>query len=113
MLVFWKEKKLSEEREFAKYLEKIEDPNYQGYVNQSLPENPTNLEKMKFRICKEIVIYKRNNHLNEEQIAKKIGLTIPEVKDILFSYINKFTLDRLTTYADKLFSPSYAEMHID
>jgi len=35
-----KEKKLIEEEEFAKYLEKIEDPNYQG-GSWALPENPT------------------------------------------------------------------------
>ena len=89
---------------FKEYLAKIEDPNYQGYINQALPEDATAVDKMKFKLCKSIIIYQRKNHLTIEQVAKKIGLTIPETKDILFSYIDKFTLDRLANYADQLFS---------
>src|SRR5437764_9840859 len=97
-----KKKKLSEEEEFAKYLEKIEDPNYQG-GSWALPENPTPLEKSKHELCREILIYQRKNKLTDEEIAQQMELTLPETEDILHYRINYFTLDRLITYANKLF----------
>ena len=98
--------------EFENYLEKIENPHYQGYVNQSLPEKHTIIDEMKFKLCKLMAVYKRENKLSYEDFAKKTHLTIPEVKEIVFSYIDKFTLDRLATYADLLFSQQL-EIHID
>lgn len=41
-----------EEKEFEKYLQKIEDPNYQGEINYDLPENATPLEVAKYEICR-------------------------------------------------------------
>ena len=108
-----KEKKLSEEEEFAKYLEKIEDPKDEREINRSLPKNPNSLQIAKYKLCKKILSYQINNNLSDEELINKLDLSRAETEDILFCEIEKFTLDRLTTYADKLFSPSYAEMHID
>ncbi|CAG8465671.1 11095_t:CDS:1 [Paraglomus occultum] len=93
------------EQEFEKYLQKIEDPNYQGEVNYALPENPTPLQVAKFNICQNILRYKRENNLTREQTAERIGLSKAETEDILFSHIEQFTLDRLVDYASKLFEP--------
>ena len=92
-------------KEFKKYLERIEDPNYQGEENQDLPENPTPLQVAKFDICQRILSYKRKNNLTREQIAQAIQLSKAETEEILFCYIDKFTLDRLVSYASKLFNP--------
>src|SRR6185295_12226770 len=90
--------------EFEKYLQKIEDPNYQGEENYNLPENPTPLQVIKFNLCQNILRYKRENNLTRQQIAQQLQLSLPETEDILFAHIDKFTLDRLTEYASKLFS---------
>jgi len=100
-----KKKKLSEEEEFAKYLEKIEDPNYQG-GSQHLPDNATTSEKTKYEICEKIVKYKKNKQITTEELAKQIGLSRAETEDILYCRINYLTLDRLLNYTDKLFAPS-------
>jgi len=97
-----KKKKLSEEEEFAKYLEKIEDPNYQG-GSWALPENPTPLEKSKHELCREILIYQQKRKLTDEELANQMELTVAETEDILYYRISYFTLDRLMTYANKLF----------
>jgi hypothetical protein len=93
-----------EEQEFEKYLQKIEDPNYEGEENFDLPENPTALQVAKFDICQNILRYKRENQYTRQQIAEKVQLSLPETEEILFCHIDKFTLDRLTEYASKLFS---------
>src|SRR3954452_512183 len=98
-------KSKTEKEQFKKYLERIEDPNYQG-GSWALPENATPLEKSKYDICKKILVYKQNHNLSTEKLAKKIKLSISETEDILHGHIDYFTLDRLLDYAGKLFSPS-------
>jgi predicted XRE-type DNA-binding protein len=96
---------MTENEKFEKYLQKIEDPKYKGEENYDLPENPTPLQVAKFDICQNILRYKRENNFTRQQIAEKIQLSKAETEDILFCEIEKFTLDRLITYASRLFSP--------
>lgn len=88
--------------EFKEYLNQLASPNYQG-GSWVLPENPTPLEKSKHEICREILIYQRQHKLTDEEIARQMELTLPETEDILHYRLNCFTLDRLMTYANKLF----------
>ena len=88
--------------QFKKYLERIEDPNYQG-GSWALPENATPLEKSKYELCKKMIIYKREKKLTTEKIAQKISLSLAETEDILHYRTDYFTLDRLMSYTSKLF----------
>ena len=108
-----KEKKLSEEEEFEKTLQEVEDPKNNREVNYALPENATTLEKAKFEICQKILGYKLDNNLSREQVAGKIQLSKAETEDILFCHIEEFTLDRLMTYADRLFSPAEIKITVE
>ncbi|MCE8163781.1 MAG: hypothetical protein I3274_06255 [Candidatus Moeniiplasma glomeromycotorum] len=90
------------EERLAKIREKMLEPNYPR-VNRPLPKNATSLEKSKYFLCKKVLVYKQENKLSVEKLAQQINLTIPEVEDILFCRINKFTLDRLVSYIDNLF----------
>jgi hypothetical protein len=88
--------------EFAEYLNQLSSPNYQG-GSWVLPDNPTPLEKSKHEICREILLYQRKNKLTDKKLAKQMELTLAEAEDILHYRIDYFTLDRLMTYANKLF----------
>src|SRR4051794_35318504 len=96
--------KVKKETSFKEFLKKVEDPNYKREINRSLPLNATSLQIAKYKLCKEILGYKLDNKLTREKLAEKIVLSKAEVEDILFCEIEKFTLDRLITYAEKLFS---------
>jgi hypothetical protein len=100
-----------EKEEFKKYLERIEDPNYQG-GSWALPENPTTSEKTKYEVCEKVIRYKRNNKFTTEKLAQKMKLSKAEVEDILYCRIDYLTLDRLLSYTDKLFAPSQLEIVI-
>ena len=63
------------------------------------------MEKSKYEICKQILIYQQDHDLSDEQIAKKMNLTVGETRDILYYHIDYFTLDRLITYASQLLKP--------
>jgi predicted XRE-type DNA-binding protein len=102
-----------EEQEFEKYLEKIEDPKNEREVNRSLPRNPTPLQVTKYKLCKEILSYQLKNNLTDEELIKKLDLSQAETEDILFCEIEKFTLDRLLTYASRLFFPAGIEVIVE
>jgi predicted XRE-type DNA-binding protein len=102
-----------EKKKFKEYLAKIEDPKNNQEVNYDLPENPTFLQVAKFNICQNILAYQQDNNLSDEELADQINLSIPEMEEILFCQIDKFTLDRLMTYANALFSPSQVKITIE
>src|SRR5437763_11210546 len=90
-----------EKQEYKKYLEELNDPNYQR-GSWSLPENSTPLEQAKYEICKQIVSYKLDTKISTEELAQKIQLSKAETEDILYYRIDYFTLDRLVSYATRL-----------
>src|SRR3954447_22580608 len=102
-----------EKEQFKKYLERVEDPKNNQEVNYDLPENPTPLQVAKFDICQKILGYKLDKDLSREQVAEIIDLSLAETEDILFCCIEKFTLDRLLTYASRLFSPSKIKVIVE
>jgi predicted XRE-type DNA-binding protein len=92
------------DKDFEKYLAKIEDPNYSG-GSRNLPKNANALQRSKYNICQSILAYQQDNDLSDEEIAHRIKLSIPEVEEMLFCRIEKFSLDRLLTYASKILAP--------
>ena len=102
----------TERQKFKEFLKKVEDPNYQREINRALPPNANSLQVAKYKLCKQMLVYQQEKKLTDEEIAKRIKLSVAEVEDILFCEIEKFTLDRLITYADKLFAPCQVEVNI-
>ncbi|MCE8162863.1 MAG: hypothetical protein I3273_01145 [Candidatus Moeniiplasma glomeromycotorum] len=100
--------------EFERYLGRIENPKNNQEVNYDLPENPTPLQVVKFDICQNILACQQDNNLSDEELLEKINcdLSIPELEEILFCQIDKFTLDRLMTYVNHLFNPSQVKITI-
>lgn len=105
--------KMQEEKEFEEYLGRIEDPKNEREVNRDLPANPTVLQVAKYKLCKRILAYQIKNKLTDEELTQKLDLSLAEVEDILFGEIEKFTLDRLMTYAGRLFSPNEMEIIVE
>src|SRR5437588_7012496 len=105
-------KSKQEKVEYQKYLEELEDPNHQG-GSWALPENATPLEQAKYEICKKIVSYKLDTKISTEKITKKIQLSKAETEDILYYRIDYFTLDRLVSYATRLFKPLEVKMTVE
>src|SRR2546430_10774688 len=103
----------AEKQKFKEFLKKVEDPNYQREINRALPPNANSLQVAKYKLCKQMLVYQQENKLSDEEIAKKIKLSVAEVEDILFCEIEKFTLDRLVEYAERLFSPVGVEIVVE
>jgi hypothetical protein len=100
-------------KDFQKYLQEIESPNYDGPdISQALPANASPIDKTKYQICEKILAYQQDNNLPIEEVARKIQLTTAETKDIFHYHLNCFTLDRLLTYVNRLLSPAGIEVII-
>ena len=96
---------VSKEKSFKEVLQEIESPQDIGNGSWALPRNATALEKTKHEICQNILRYQREKQLTDEEIATSIDLTLAETENILYCRIPYFTLDRLITYASRLFDP--------
>ena len=81
-------------------------------TNFFLPPNATELDKAKYHLCKTILRYKRQNGLTTKDIAKQLGLSIYRTEYILYSHIDKLTLDELITYANILHIPRQLRINI-
>src|SRR5215217_1081481 len=92
------------DKELKKILEELEDPNYHG-GSWALSPDASPLEKSKYKICQQVIRYKRENKLSTEDLAQQIQLSLAETDDILHCHLTYFTLDRLVDYASKLFEP--------
>ncbi len=89
------------DKEFEKYLNQLSDPNYQG-GSWSLPENASVKEKIKYEICREILLHQRKHQKTDEELAQKIELTLTETQDILYYRIANLSLTQLLNCTKKL-----------
>ena len=74
-------------------------------TNMGLPPNATAAEKTKYKLCKTIARYERENKLSEQELAKKLGITHAQVEKILFCHIDKLNLEELVNFAEGLVAP--------
>ncbi|CAI2196180.1 9419_t:CDS:2, partial [Funneliformis geosporum] len=67
---------------------------------------PEEFERVaKYHLCKTILRYKRQNGLSSKEIAKQLKISIYRAEYILYSHIDKLTLDELVSYAESLHAP--------
>ena len=102
---------ITKAQSFKEYLAEIESPDY-PWVFKCLPENATLLDKAKYALCDEILTYQEDNNLSDETIAQRIELSKEITLQILLHWIDKFTLDELINYTDKLYSPSQIQFTV-
>ena len=81
-------------------------------TNIGLASNATPVEKAKYKLCKDILRYEQENKLTTKDIAKQLGLTTYRAEYILYSHIDKLTLDELITYANALHIPRQLRINL-
>jgi len=97
-----KEKGFPNEGTLRRIREKLSDPAYQD-GNFALPENASEVDRAKYQLCQLIAKYQREHGLLQKQVAEKLGIDEARISEILRGKIESFTLDRLVSYAEKLY----------
>jgi predicted XRE-type DNA-binding protein len=92
------------EAELKKLLKRVEEPDYRR-VNIGLHPSATPAERNKYKLCKTIARYLRENNLSEKELGKKLGINQEKVEYILFCHIDKLNLDELVNYTEELAMP--------
>lgn len=85
-------------------LKKMRQPGYRR-INKGLTLDATPLEKTKYEVCQNILRYKRENNLSDQELSQKIKIKADKLDYLLFCHIEHFSLDELVLYASELFSP--------
>lgn len=59
-------------------------------------------DKIKYDVCTEFIVYKRESNLNQREQAQKLEISEALVSKILRRRFTEFTIDRLLRYLEKL-----------
>lgn len=68
-------------------------------ATRMLPSNATPVEKFKYELCRQFVIYlNQNKQLSQRQLAKRLKTSEARVSEIVHYHLDKVTTDRLIGY---------------
>lgn len=67
-----------------------------------LPDDASKVDKLKFELCKQFVIYLREHGLSQIELAKQLEIEPARLNEIVKYRIDLFTVDRLLAYVEKL-----------
>ena len=62
----------------------------------------THADRIKYTICAEFIVYKRDKNLNQRELAQKLEIGEALVSKMLRYQFDEFTIDRLIRYLEKL-----------
>ncbi len=95
-------KKFPSASTLKKVRDKLSDLAYSG-GNIALPEDASEVERAKYKLCQLIAKYHREHELTQRDLAKKLEVDEARISEILRGKISGFTVDRLMSYAQKLY----------
>lgn len=66
--------------------------------SQGLSPNATALDRAKYDVCEQILIYMKKKKMSQKELAKELETTETRISEIVHYRIEKFTLDRLVSF---------------
>jgi len=93
-----KKQKFPSEAELAEIRELLND----GPASRILPKNATGVDRMKYALCEQFVIYKLRKKITQRDLAKEVGVDEAVMSKILRYNFEECTLDRLVRYLEVL-----------
>ena len=67
-----------------------------------LPADADAIDRAKYEMCRQILIYMHRKGLSQRELAKQMGIPETRVSEIVHYRIWKFTLDRLLGYFERV-----------
>ena len=88
------------EEQINKIVRELSNPNYEER-SHILPKNTDLIEKVKYKLCQNVITYQQKNRFSETKLAKKLGVDKSRIVDILFAKTYKLELSELTCFASE------------
>jgi predicted XRE-type DNA-binding protein len=63
-----------------------------------LPPNASPVDRFKFELCRQFVVYLQEKKVTQRELAKKLKTTEARVSEIVHYHLDKVTTDRLIGY---------------
>ncbi|MGZ3697299.1 MAG: XRE family transcriptional regulator [Bdellovibrionota bacterium] len=95
-----------------KELKEVREALEKGPASRMLPPNASAVEKLKFSLCEQFVIYLLDHRLTQRDLAEKIGIDESLMSKIVHYNFDDFTIDRLVKYLSVLFPKADLEILI-
>jgi len=92
--------KYPEKERILKVLEQIEQKKI--LPTKLLSHDASTTQKVKFGICQKIIRYRRETEYTGKELAEILGVTPAVISRILHCNIERFTIDTLLAYYEKL-----------
>lgn len=73
-----------------------------GRASFILPPNASSVDRAKYEMCRQILLFMHSKGMSQRELATKIGIPETRVSEVVHYHIWKFTLDRLLGYLEKL-----------
>lgn len=85
------------EKDITDVLKKLSSDDVIG--STVIPEDAPESDKIKYKLCGLIVKYKLSKNLNQKELAEKLDLDEPEISRVLHYKIERYSIERLLSYA--------------
>ena len=66
--------------------------------SRALPPKPSAIERVKYELCRQFVIYLREEKITQRELAHRLDTTEARVSEIIHYHLDKVTTDRLISY---------------
>jgi len=73
-----------------------------GLASRPLRPNATTLDRLKFDLCEQFVIYRLRTKIPQKTLAERLGIDPAPMSKILHYHYDEFTVDRLLRYLEVL-----------
>lgn len=83
-------------------LQEMREKLSKGPASKPLPKNATVVDKIKYQVCKEFVVYINTTKITQKALAEKIGIDEALMSKVLHYNIDEFTVDRLVKFLAEL-----------
>lgn len=97
--------------ELERVKKRIARPGYRR-VNIGLLPNATEVDKIKYHLCKSILSYEQDNNVSEKELREKLEVSQVKLEHILFCHISKLTIEELINYLEILHIPCQLKTNI-
>lgn len=83
-----------------------------GPASRPLPKDASPVDKVKYHICEQFVIFKNNTKISQKALAKKVGTDEAIISKILHYNIEDFTIDRLVKFLAALYPGAEVKIEV-